>query len=72
MKASTLAMIICCGLAVGGCETTQNPYDPPKPLDKMNHQELCSYYKVFLSDPNLSPGTRQIATAKMRQQGCPS
>lgn len=57
-------------LVLGGCETTHNPYDPDKPLDKMTHEELCSYYGLYLSNPNLTPQTRSIATAKMREKGC--
>ena len=57
-------------LVLGGCESTHNPYDPDKPLDKMNHEELCSYYRVYLGNPDLSQQTRNIATAKMREKGC--
>ena len=69
IRVSRGAIVLAC-LVIGGCESTKNPYDPPKPLDQMNKEELCSYYNFFLSNPNNSEQTRQIATAKMRDKGC--
>ena len=62
--------LLLAGLVLAGCQSTKNPYDPAKPLDQMNHDELCSYYGLYLSNPNLMPQTRATATAKMREKGC--
>lgn len=70
-RLSAFAMLLG-ALALGGCESTKNPYDPDKPLDKMTKDELCSYYVFYLSNPNLSENTRRIATTKMREKGCPA
>lgn len=64
--------VLVLSVVLAGCESTKNPYDPPKPLDKMSKEELCSYYVFFLTDPKLSQQTRTIATQKMRDKGCPS
>ncbi len=66
---SPVVLVLAC-LVIGGCESTRNPYDPPKPLDQMDKVELCSYYTFFLSNPKISEQTRRIATAKMRDKGC--
>ena len=58
------------GLVLAGCQSEKNHFDPPKPLDQMNHEELCSYYGFYLTNPALQPQTRAIATAKMREKGC--
>lgn len=68
MKRLNVLALAC--LLVGGCESTKNPYDPDKPIDKMTHEELCSYYVFYLTNPNLSEQTRRIATTKMHDKGC--
>ena len=72
MRAFTVASILIAALATAGCESTKNPFDPPKPLDKMTQDEWCSYYAFYLTDPNLSQQTRTIATGQMRKRGCPN
>ena len=70
MKPVLLGALVLGGLVLAGCQSTKNPYDPPKPLDQMNKDELCSYYAFFLTNPNLLEETRKTATTKMRQKGC--
>lgn len=70
MQRLSVVALIVVGLAVGGCESTSNPYDPDKPLDKMTHDELCAYYTYYLTNPALSEQTRRIATTKKREKGC--
>ncbi len=70
MKRLSVLGLVVTSLAVGGCESTKNPYDPDKPLDKMSKEELCSYYAFYLTNPSLSESTRRIATTKRREKGC--
>lgn len=70
MKKLSLGVIVAAGLVTGACESTKNPYDPQKPLDKMTTEEWCNYTAFFLTNPNLSEQTRRIATDKMRARGC--
>lgn len=58
-------------LTTAGCESTKNPYDPEKPLDKMSKEEWCSFYAFYLTNPNISAATRASATKQMRARGCP-
>ena len=57
-------------LLTGGCESTKNPYDPEKPLDKMTKEEWCTFYSFYLTNPQISAETRQSATAQMRARNC--
>ncbi len=70
MKRLGALALILTALALGGCESTKNHYDPDKPIDKMTHEELCSYYAFYLTNPNLMEQTRRIATTKMHEKGC--
>lgn len=72
MRAPALATILIVAVALAACKSDRNPFDPSKPIDKMTREELCDYYKFFLTDPNLSAQTRQVATAKMREKACPA
>ncbi|UDL93279.1 hypothetical protein LGH83_11790 [Lichenihabitans sp. PAMC28606] len=65
-------LVVASGLALSGCQSDKNNpfYDPGKPIDKMTSEELCSYYKVYLSNPDLTPELRKIGVAKQRQKGC--
>ena len=69
-RLARVALALGC-LVVGGCQSDKNAYDPPKPLDKMTQEEWCSYYVLYLTNPGITPETRQIATAQMRKRGCP-
>ncbi|WP_129221468.1 hypothetical protein [Lichenibacterium ramalinae] len=66
-----LGAAIALALATAGCESTKNPYDPDKPLDKMTKEEWCAYYAFYLTNPNIGEGTRASATKQMRNRGCP-
>lgn len=70
MKRLAVVSLVLTSLVAGGCESTKNPFDPDKPLDKMSKEELCSYYTFYLTNPSLSENTRRIATAKRREKGC--
>ena len=72
MKRLTVASILAAALAAAGCESTKNPFDPPKPLDKMTQEEWCSFYAFYLTNPSLSQQTRTIATTQMHKRGCPN
>ena len=72
MKRLTVASIFVAALGAAGCESTKNPFDPPKPLDKMTQEEWCSYYAFYLTNPGLSQQTRTIATTQMHKRGCPN
>ena len=64
------ALVLAVGLA--GCESTKNPYDPDKPLDKMSKEEWCNFYAYYLTNPNISAATRASAVKQMRDRGCPN
>ena len=66
-----LGAAVMLALATAGCESTKNPYDPDKPLDKMTKEEWCAYYAFYLTNPNISVATRGSATKQMRNRGCP-
>ncbi len=72
MKRLCFAVVALATLLVGGCNSTKGRYDPPKALDTMTPQEVCDYYKFYLSNPDLLPETRKIATDKMRAKNCPA
>ena len=65
-------LAIALALVTAGCESTKNPYDPDKPLDKMTKEEWCAYYAFCLTNPNNSEQTRASATKQMRARGCPN
>lgn len=71
MKQIAISAAVVMALATAGCESTKNPYDPDKPLDKMSKEEWCSYYSYYLTNPNISNETRASATKQMRNRGCP-
>ena len=58
-------------LALGGCQSSKNPFDPDKPLDKMTKEEWCSFYAYYLTNPAISNETRANATRQMRARSCP-
>ena len=64
------ALVLAVGLA--GCESTKNPYDPDKPLDKMSKEEWCNFYAYYLTNPNISAATRASVVKQMRDRGCPN
>jgi hypothetical protein len=68
-KVASVLLALGC-LAVAGCQSTKSNYDPDKPIDKMTPTELCHYYTVFLSNPDLTPDIRKIATQKQHDKGC--
>ena len=72
MRRIATCAIVMMALAAGGCESTKNPYDPDKPLDKMTKEEWCSYYAFYLTNPNISAESRTNATKQMRNRGCPA
>ncbi len=66
---ATVALLM--GFVTAGCESTKNPYDPDKPLDKMSKEEWCAFYAFYLTNPKISAATRDSATKQMRARGCP-
>ncbi len=70
MNKAVIGAAVAMALLAGGCESTKNPYDPDKPLDKMTKEEWCAFYSFYLTNPQISAETRQSATAQMRARGC--
>ncbi len=66
-----LGAALALALVTAGCESTKNPYDPDKPLDKMSKEEWCAYYTFYLTNPSITEATRASATRQMRSRGCP-
>ena len=64
--AAALAMTV----ALGGCGSDKNPFDPDKPLDKMSKEEWCDFYAHYLTNPKISAATRASAMKQMRDRGC--
>ena len=65
-----VAVAAALALALGGCQSSKNPFDPDKPLDKMTKEEWCSFYAYYLTNPAISNETRANATRQMRARGC--
>ena len=58
-------------LALAGCFSSDGDfYTAPKPVDKMSHEELCSFYQHYRENPSLSESGREITTRQMRAKGC--
>lgn len=70
MRKMAFGLAIASALAVGGCESTKDPYDPDKPLDKMTKEEWCNFYTYYLTNPNISAETRASALKQMHNRGC--
>ncbi len=71
MRMAVVGAALMLGLGLAGCESTKNPYDPDKPLDKMSKEEWCNFYAYYLTNPNISNETRASATKQMRARQCP-
>lgn len=71
-KVSAAAAVLVVVLGLAGCESTKNPYDPDKPLDKMSKEEWCTFYAYYLTNPNISAETRASAVKQMHNRGCPN
>ncbi len=71
LKKVAMGAAVALALVAGGCESTKNPYDPDKPLDKMNKEEWCNYYTFYLTNPNISAASRASANKQMHDRGCP-
>jgi nitrous oxide reductase accessory protein NosL len=56
---------------LAGCGSDKNDFlQAPKALDKMSPEELCTFYKHYRENPDLSAHARDVATAQMRAKGC--
>ncbi len=71
MRKVAIGAAVALALVAGGCQSSKNPFDPDKPLDKMSKEEWCSFYSFYLTNPSLSAETRKSATQQMRARGCP-
>ena len=71
-KCIAAAAALTLAMAVGGCGSDKNPFDPDKPLDKMSKQEWCDFYAHYLTNPKISAATRASATKQMRDRDCPN
>ncbi len=71
MRQVAVGAALAMALVAGGCQSSKNPFDPDKPLDKMTKAEWCSFYSYYLTNPAISAETRKSATAQMRSRGCP-
>lgn len=72
MRRIAIGAALALAVGVGGCQSTKNPYDPDKPLDKMSKEEWCIFYAYYLTNPAISSETRASATKQMRDRGCPA
>ena len=70
MNKAVIGAAVAMALLASGCDSTKNPYDPDKPLDKMTKEEWCAFYGYYLTNPQISAETRRSATAQMRARGC--
>jgi hypothetical protein len=66
-------LAVALGLALAGCQSEEDSfYNAPKPLDKMSPEEVCTFYQHYLSNPELSPSNKAIATEQLRAKHCAS
>ena len=71
MKGLAFGALVAGTLVLGGCNSKNDFYDAPKPIDKMSAEELCTFYDHYRSNPELSPDAKATATRQMRAKGCP-
>ena len=71
MRRMTIFAALAMALAASGCQSDRNPFDPDKPIDKMNKEEWCAYYTFYLTNPNLSAESRASALKQMQNRNCP-
>lgn len=58
-------------LALAGCKSDDEDfYNAPKALDKMSPEEVCTFYRHYISNPNLNPSSKAIATEQLQAKGC--
>ena len=71
MKLQVLVVVMAAA-CVAGCQSKDSYLEPSKPVDKMSHDELCTFYAHYRDDPNLTPHAKDVATQQMRAKGCPT